>query len=174
MITIKCVNLKHFYSHIPCGMWPNGEYFFLKDSKFLLTHPVWDVTCNNVKEPFKLSFLLTHPVWDVTTFQPCIHFGLLHFYSHIPCGMWHIAFFFYVIVSDFYSHIPCGMWRVFSSTFWTPKIFLLTHPVWDVTITNASIALHLIYFYSHIPCGMWLLYIVYYSLSIPIYHEMDL
>ena len=34
--------------------------------EFLLTHPVWDVTCFFVPLSCPVKFLLTHPVWDVT------------------------------------------------------------------------------------------------------------
>ena len=35
---------KNFYSHIPCGMWRSGTWGNSGVEKFLLTHPVWDVT----------------------------------------------------------------------------------------------------------------------------------
>ena len=34
----------HFYSHIPCGMWRKRISACFISLKFLLTHPVWDVT----------------------------------------------------------------------------------------------------------------------------------
>ncbi len=34
----------HFYSHIPCGMWQTIHYGVMVVFRFLLTHPVWDVT----------------------------------------------------------------------------------------------------------------------------------
>ena len=34
-------------------------------------------------------------------------------------------------------------------------VFLLTHPVWDVTILPYTSEIERLYFYSHIPCGMW-------------------
>ena len=34
----------HFYSHIPCGMWQLCQHWQCLPQKFLLTHPVWDVT----------------------------------------------------------------------------------------------------------------------------------
>ena len=34
--------------------------------------------------------------------------------------------------------------------------FLLTHPVWDVTLFPKWKQPIIFYFYSHIPCGMWL------------------
>ena len=100
------------------------------------------------------SFLLTHPVWDVTS-RSALLSGAKNFYSHIPCGMWHLL-----------QTKSC-----------VPFSFLLTHPVWDVTrllrpiLPQTRISTHtsrvgcdlicnvLIgcawHFYSHIPCGMW-------------------
>ena len=166
-------------------------------SLFLLTHPMWDVTCRQCAfyNPFQISTHTsharcddslkridrfhcisthtsrvgcdTHPVLptqsghmisthtsrvgcDSNVVLPisCI---LQYFYSHIPCGMWLTYLMVKIGFDDFYSHIPCGMWASPLTSNFFPEIFLLTHPVWDVT-----------------------LYIVYYSLSIPIYHEMDL
>ena len=92
---------------------------------------------------------------------------LAYFYSHIPCEMWHMYWKEKRKGENFYSHIPCGMWRssVVSVTF--SYLFLLTHPVWDVTPTLHKQISDLLYFYSHIPCGMWHLFLVQYlSLSI--------
>ena len=78
-----------FYSHIPCGMWRAERGQAGGIWGFLLTHPVWDVTQKILPPRRVLKFLLTHPVWDVT---PSNAYGLgrgRHFYSHIPCGMWH-------------------------------------------------------------------------------------
>ena len=148
------VELSNFYSHIPCGMW---RYFFALLScpaRFLLTHPVWDVTAIHDDYGAAIAFLLTHPVWDVTPLPYLTLWCLIsthtsrvgcdsyhlkqirwlqHFYSHIPCGMW--RYFFQSSTVDwcnFYSHIPCGMW---------PK---------KETAKKAETN-----FYSHIPCGMW-------------------
>ena len=40
----KHLQLANFYSHIPCGMWLNPIWALPKPRRFLLTHPVWDVT----------------------------------------------------------------------------------------------------------------------------------
>ena len=78
---------------------------------------------------------------------------------------------------NFYSHIPCGMWPICCALDFFPVIFLLTHPVWDVTVFCTTrkavqkISTHTSRvgcdkqikwpaqthsnFYSHIPCGMW-------------------
>ena len=81
----------------------------------------------------------------------------LHFYSHIPCGMWLHRVNFFCFYQYFYSHIPCGMWLQTEQQgiYW--RKFLLTHPVWDVTIMSSPAYRGEMYdFYSHIPCGMWL------------------
>ena len=125
---------------------------------FLLTHPVWDVTRHVVNVFAEIcKFLLTHPVWDVTAVcvttptqldisthtsrvgcdvndVSCV-VCVVNFYSHIPCGMWpeqdKKASY---NAKDFYSHIPCGMWRRLENGIAVNIVFLLTHPVWDVTL----------------------------------------
>ena len=69
--------------------------------------------------------------------------------------MWHMYWKEKRKGENFYSHIPCEMWRssVVSVTF--SYLFLLTHPVWDVTSTPHFFAAFSFNFYSHIPCGMW-------------------
>ena len=57
----------------------------------------------------------------------------VHFYSHIPCGMWLKSCKRSLPVWNFYSHIPCGMWLFFFFCQYPFRQFLLTHPVWDVT-----------------------------------------
>ena len=125
--------LFHFYSHIPYGMWriPKLKHFVL------------------------LRFLLTHPVWDVTLFSDIIKLSSYNFYSHIPCGMWRLVCKIHRRWRNYYSHIPCGMWPVLTPfSLIAPMIsthtsrvgcdvvtdflgarwpFLLTHPVWDMT-----------------------------------------
>ena len=79
----------YFYSHIPCGMWPVGTTETIPEVSFLLTHPVWDVTSNQMAltRAFLISTHTSRVGCDdvlravVTCFQ-------LNFYSHIPCGMW--------------------------------------------------------------------------------------
>ena len=41
------------------------------------------------------------------------------------------------LTAYFYSHIPCGMWRCRYRIKWRGFQFLLTHPVWDVTVPVA-------------------------------------
>ena len=102
--------LSDFYSHIPCGMWRCGNQRQCYYVRFLLTHPVWDVTQDVDSYNHKMQFLLTHPVWDVTIIV-CLAMGCIgNFYSHIPCGMWLENAYILYKQWYFYSHIPCGMW----------------------------------------------------------------
>ena len=129
-----CRDWWHFYSHIPCGMWRVLTWHIPGYVAFLLTHPVWDVTfwftilrkAVNISTHTsrvgcdvkcrgglsgRITFLLTHPVWDVTPLAKS-KTTKIHFYSHIPCGMWQ------------YCDLHIKSFRE----------FLLTHPVWDVTV----------------------------------------
>ena len=96
------------------------------------------VGCDQSRDAGKASrneFLLTHPVWDVTGFHPLLPSAFSNFYSHIPCGMWQAANSLNARISSyFYSHIPCGMWLLCHYAIFTCLLFLLTHPVWDVTV----------------------------------------
>ena len=49
-------------------MWDVTVLNFFEEelNRFLLTHPVWDVTLFLRRFSLQLKFLLTHPVWDVT------------------------------------------------------------------------------------------------------------
>ena len=191
---------RHFYSHIPCGMWLVFAPYALYYNKFLLTHPVWDVT-PSVKVTLFVLTISTHtsrvgcdiPATATLLIAcyfyshiPCgmwqcgfcsVNYSFKNFYSHIPCGMWHRNQNKRMYHRNFYSHIPCGMWlglrqrmgsrqRISTHTSRVgcdymavatenkPK-FLLTHPVWDVTILAMNSVLQSKNFYSHIPCGMW-------------------
>ena len=188
---------KHFYSHIPCGMWPQFTES-LRGNAGISTHTS-RVGCDKI--------------------NPDLLPDKVNFYSHIPCGMWPPPDSSCNFLSNFYSHIPCGMWRLHTNIFAGINEFLLTHPVWDVTklcqelVPREGISTHTsrvgcdysyedtsekyedfyshipcgmwhyprgikfkwkINFYSHIPCGMWPLYIVYFNHIIPIYYRMDL
>ena len=126
--------LFHFYSHIPCGMWriPKLKHFVLL--RFLLTHPVWDVTSHaeiharmkkisthtsrvgcdkrdRSQAGIQTKFLLTHPVWDVT-YLLCTRFFSCYISTHtsrVGCDC--ILYNTKGSTKDFYSHIPCGMWQ---------------------------------------------------------------
>ena len=122
----------NFYSHIPCGMWPQWQYSTAIWQKFLLTHPVWDVTSCILCCSTHIQFLLTHPVWDVTDLAQDATVTV-NFYSHIPCGMWRIVIYRPSAAEEFLLTHP--VWDVTAKFVMivTPVAFLLTHPVWDVT-----------------------------------------
>ena len=78
----------NFYSHIPCGMWQKWTGDGTIIIRFLLTHPVWDVT------RWRLSMLQELHISTHTSRVGCDYFACdccplyRDFYSHIPCGMW--------------------------------------------------------------------------------------
>ena len=129
-----CENkLKHFYSHIPCGMWRlfgtwcNGKWNFYSH----IPCGMWQCFCSIRCIRGQIS---TH-----TSRVGCDLFGLfsvataIYFYSHIPCGMWLLRLYHLLVEMYFYSHIPCGMWLFLRKYWYAGDKFLLTHPVWDVT-----------------------------------------
>ena len=71
------------------------------------------------------------------------------FYSHIPCGMWPERAGSVGNSCNFYSHIPCGMWRSSSVIPSALEIFLLTHPVWDVTPFNRVLVNQIKFLLTH-------------------------
>ena len=79
-------------------------------NRFLLTHPVWDVTYEIQKDSENKKFLLTHPVWDVTIVCRTNIIKSIFLLTH---PVWDVT---YEIQKDSEN-----------------KKFLLTHPVWDVT-----------------------------------------
>ena len=60
-------DLSNFYSHIPCGMWPEYDFVVLK-AQLISTHTS-RVGCDWL---YALGLINHHE----------------NFYSHIPCGMW--------------------------------------------------------------------------------------
>ena len=80
-----------------------------------------------------------------TTEQIMFTFSILlfHFYSHIPCGMW-LSYIWSIkitkIISTHTSRVGCdyNLWR----NLYIINIFLLTHPVWDVTTIIVFSFLH--------------------------------
>ena len=166
--------IMNFYSHIPCGMWLRRCYLKYCRDKFLLTHPVWDVTMRMLKLE-NIIQISTHTSrvgcdsentarpreWSISTHTSRVGCDIsppfMNDYtakisthtSRVGCDvrlcrtLWSEW--------NFYSHIPCGMWHLW--------------PYWFMRRFD---------FYSHIPCGMWPLYIVYFNHIIPIYYRMDL
>ena len=146
--------------------------------RFLLTHPVWDVTrdwsslelqhsisthtsrvgCDSAGIPLGSPgyiFLLTHPVWDVTPFLYIISINPINFYSHIPCGMWPSSRIFSIAsptISTHTSRVGCDLHCQTCIT--CSYISTHTSRVGCDAIPYASSKVFC-YFYSHIPCGMW-------------------
>ena len=125
----------HFYSHIPCGMWRVGSAFTYKPDR-ISTHTSrvgCDDGAGTMPEGKILQFLLTHPVWDVTflLFFCMARISISTHTSRVGCDRGMIAEKGQTY--NFYSHIPCGMWRPSSAFAMCWNLFLLTHPVWDVT-----------------------------------------
>ena len=161
-----------FYSHIPCGMWLALLDACKRDTKisthtsrvgcdlslrglmtnrnlFLLTHPVWDVTADTLAMRRRIQFLLTHPVWDVTEHSATVT-GLKNISTHTSrVGCDNTAANVVVNLIDFYSHIPCGMWPCRPWSLPSYKQFLLTHPVWDVTLTNIHLSVFIQFLLTH-------------------------
>ena len=123
--------------------------------KFLLTHPVWDVTGKKslIETIYKISTHTSRVGCDGDTPTPYEPFT--NFYSHIPCGMWQFLILWWWLISIFLLTHP--VWDVTSVKTIKPMIkpFLLTHPVWDVTEQTQLEIKDGKDFYSHIPCGMW-------------------
>ena len=124
---------------------------------FLLTHPVWDVTASltpssflsgisthtsrvgcddNAESIIRLvkKFLLTHPVWDVT--KPLflmLYTSLISTHtSRVGCDVHSSYISSSIVISTHTSRVGCDYDKCIYCI--TLDIFLLTHPVWDVTI----------------------------------------
>ena len=83
-------SLSDFYSHIPRGMWPFSAILLLIDLLFLLTHPSRDVT-GKMYGFFALTNISTHTSLAGCDKDHSLHTAIaVHFYSHIPRGMWRI------------------------------------------------------------------------------------
>ena len=125
--------------------------------RFLLTHPVWDVTrdWSSLELQHSISTHTSRVGCDTNRSRP--NTNKRDFYSHIPCGMWLWKGGRNFVKHDFYSHIPCGMWpssRIFSIA--SPTISTHTSRVGCDTVPGTWLP-HEGNFYSHIPCGMWLI-----------------
>ena len=170
---LYCSGGRNFYSHIPCGMWHKKQEKGLNTLKFLLTHPVWDVTQYSRCCGHWERFLLTHPVWDVTEYG-CAYGTIILISTHtsrVGCDLYSQFVLALLHISTHTSRVGCD--KIYRMSIWAYMISTHTSRVGCDALLIAYIH-RADYFYSHIPCGMWPLYIVYYSLSIPIYHEMDL
>ena len=108
-----CCGRPYFYSHIPCGMWHTPSIPELNKKIEISTHTS-RVGCDHHRlQCFRYAQISTHT-------------------SRVGCDDLHNLGVF--LLSNFYSHIPCGMWQQCRQ--YVPEWieFLLTHPVWDVTV----------------------------------------
>ena len=145
--------------------------------QFLLTHPVWDVTIRDsgISQTVRISthtsrvgcdperagsmgdsgkFLLTHPVWDVTVVSFNTQYKQLisTHTSRVGCDANICNMAIMKKISTHTSRVGCdNAWR---TLIYFQILFLLTHPVWDVTFSSLLKSFHQFNFYSHIPCGM--------------------
>ena len=155
-------------SRVGCDMMINHSQC---PSKFLLTHPVWDVTKSRYRQLALHKFLLTHPVWDVTRKMGAgrRHTRISTHTSRVGCDDDELAEFRDRLISthtsrvgcdagigqaldyvtNFYSHIPCGMWPWLQGVKNPVKSFLLTHPVWDVTTRQPRYNRYLSFLLTH-------------------------
>ena len=104
----------YFYSHIPCGMWRIFCITIICCNQFLLTHPVWDVTGWRVQQVQRhnISTHTSRVGCDVHSSNNSSSIDISTHTSRVGC--------------DFLSRCCCS----------TLCLFLLTHPVWDVTTTQ--------------------------------------
>ena len=131
-----------------------------------------DLRENRVKVSFYISTHTSRVGCDNTASKETI--GMIMISTHTSrVGCDDVPFFrkHIVYISTHTSRVGCDLLR-----FHKKAVYLISTHTSRVGCDNRENKSSevIIYFYSHIPCGMWLLYIVYYSLSIPIYHEMDL
>ena len=149
-------------------------------SLFLLTHPMWDVTCRQCAfyNPFQISTHTSHARCDdslkrIDRFH-CIstHTSRVGCDTHpvLPTQSGHmisthtsrvgcdsnVVLPISCILQYFYSHIPCGMWP-FDLFFWACIQHFYSHIPCGMWQYGWNCDPWRINFYSHIPCGMWLL-----------------
>ena len=117
----------NFYSHIPCGMWHSSSVIPSALEIFLLTHPVWDVTCRN-------------PTWVAR-----IHISTHT--SRVGCDRCKVFVYYFYFISTHTSRVGCD--TVILLTLICLREFLLTHPVWDVTSINISLTLSFKFLLTH-------------------------
>ena len=168
--------LFHFYSHIPCGMWriPKLKHFVLL--RFLLTHPVWDVT--NWSGDFNVETdISTHTsrVGCDSRTRNCQHTRHISTHtSRVGCDGEYATEVSDASISTHTSRVGCDIllfckdpiFRIsthtsrvgcdFSACFLLLLPYISTHTSrvgCDLPARSGSCFLP--YFYSHIPCGMW-------------------
>ena len=101
--------------------------------RFLLTHPVWDVTrdWSSLELQHSISTHTSRVGCDGYCFYRRNELGISTHTSRVGCDFGNI--YARCNTFHFYSHIPCGMWHQPKPPQHQQEGFLLTHPVWDVT-----------------------------------------
>ena len=102
--------LKHFYSHAPCGARP-AESRRMASRRYFYSH----APCGARPTALQTTAMQTH------------------FYSHAPCGARRQLLFFLPYISYFYSHAPCGARRGYLQKRYGSYTFLLTRPMRGAT-----------------------------------------
>ena len=107
---------RNFYSHIPCGMWPFLlELYIISNS--ISTHTS-RVGCDNG---------LPDKVWNT---------GISTHTSRVGCDPYAYQIFPLFPISTHTSRVGCD--KDACPSIFMPFVFLLTHPVWDVTDTRRT------------------------------------
>ena len=153
-----------------------GRNKWHKESQFLLTHPVWDVTSTLLfLNKFLCKFLLTHPVWDVTQWMDALRAGraISTHTSRVGCDQTYLRCLCLMLISTHTSRVGCDT-EPYSTV---QAVAISTHtsrvgcdPVLFPLKQNHHISTHTSRvgcdfkrrgdvgscsnFYSHIPCGM--------------------
>ena len=99
----------HFYSHIPCGMWPKSVTAEKVSVNFYSHIPcgMWQIMA--VETPRHLAFLLTHPVWDVTYADdiPTITPAISTHTSRVGCDIMRYKMSLTRVISTHTSRVGC-------------------------------------------------------------------
>ena len=153
----RAFGISNFYSHIPCGMWQRC-LDNLDWSKNISTHTS-RVGCDDI---VSLIFSQHVQISTHTSLVGCDHLELTFILifkisthtSRVGCDTANLRR--YKSRLEFLLTHPVWDVTLLCSSYVSTVIFLLTHPVWDVTHLTTSPERWRSYFYSHIPCGMWL------------------
>ena len=94
------------------------------------------------------SFLLTHPVWDVTHLRRENRWlDIISTYtSRVGCDAINVVNLSHTIISTHTSRVGCDSIPLCLHSSGT---FLLTHPVWDVTITGLNGLTFILFLLTH-------------------------
>ena len=125
----------NFYSHIPCGMWPKA-FDASSVGVYISTHTS-RVGCDGSSAALvgaEKKFLLTHPVWDVTKAALELYYDktISTHTSRVGCDLVIRHAVGVRNISTHTSRVGCD--AIIPALICIFLKFLLTHPVWDVTL----------------------------------------